>query len=90
MTTHLPPVMQRAFRSPVMLPNTVESLLENAPDDLAQVRLLAASAKESSAWLHALPISSLGLRMDDNTIRVAVGLRLAPLFVVHMLANTVG
>ena len=73
-----------------MLPNTVESLLENAPGDLAQVRLLAASAKESSAWLHALPISSLGLRMDDNTIRVAVGLRLAPLFVVHMLANTVG
>ena len=54
--------------------------LENAPDDLAQVRLLAASAKESSAWLHTIPISSLSLRMDDNTFRIAVGLRLGSTF----------
>ena len=53
-----------------------KSLSENAPDDLAQARLLASSSKVSGARLHALPISSLGLRMDDNTIRVAVGLRL--------------
>ena len=52
------------------------SLLENASDDLARARLLASFSKESGAWLHALPISTLGLRMDDNTIRVAVGLHL--------------
>lgn len=37
--------------------------------------LLAASAKESGDLLmKALPITSRGLRMDDNTVRVAVGL----------------
>ena len=55
---------------------TAESLLENAPDDMARARLLAVSTKESGAWLHALPISSVGLRMDDNTVRVAAGLQL--------------
>ena len=39
-------------------------------------RLLAVSADHSSDWLHALPISSCGLRLSDEAIRVAVGLRL--------------
>lgn len=32
---------------------------------MARARLLPVSGRESSAWLHALPITSLGLRMDD-------------------------
>ena len=66
------------------------SLLENAPDAQSRARLMAASTKESGAWLNALPISSLGLRMDDNTIRESVGFALVPPSVVLMLVSAVG
>ena len=61
-----------------------DSLLETPPDARARARLLASSVRESGVWSNTLPISSLGLRMDDDTIRVAVGLRLgAPLCRPH-------
>ena len=41
-----------------------------------KARLAAVTAKHSGDWLHALPISSCGLRLDDEAVRVAVGLRL--------------
>jgi hypothetical protein len=37
---------------------------------------LAAAAAHSGDWLLAMPITSCGLRLDDETVRVAVGLRL--------------
>ena len=47
-------------------------------DQMHRARFLAASCKESGAgtWLNALPISSLGLRMDDATVRISMGLHL--------------
>ena len=36
----------------------------------------AATAHHSGDWLHALPIASCGLRLDDEAVRVAVALRL--------------
>ena len=55
---------------------TAEALLDNAPDAKTRARLLAAYSKESGAWLNVLPVSSLGLKMEDDTIHIAVGLRL--------------
>ena len=37
---------------------------------------LAATARHSGDWLFALPIASCGLKLDDEAVRVAVGLRL--------------
>ena len=77
---HPPPVAPASHRQKVWdaakVSAMANSLLENAPDAQSRARLMAASTKVSGAWLNALPISSLGLRMDDNTIRVPVGLRL--------------
>ena len=55
---------------------SADRLLQNAKDESDRVRLLAVSTKESGAWLETLPLSSMGLWMDDNTLRVSVGLSL--------------
>lgn len=51
----------------------VNRLFSLHPD---HARLLAVSAPHSSDWLSALPISNCGLRLSDEEVRVAVGLRL--------------
>ena len=68
----------------VLVASVVDNLLETAPNPRACAHLLACSARECGAWLEALPISLLGLHMEDQTIRVAVGLQLgAPLCRPH-------
>ena len=45
-------------------------------EPLHQARLLASQVKNSGAWINAWPITSCGLRLDNEAIRIAVGLRL--------------
>ncbi|XP_055349847.1 uncharacterized protein LOC129596553 [Paramacrobiotus metropolitanus] len=50
--------------------------------------LLAASEKESAAWLHALPAACLGTVVNDEQVRVAVGLRFGlPVVAPHECAG---
>ena len=46
----------------------------STPAQLAS--FLAASSPHSGDWLQAMPISSCGLRLDDEAVRIGVGLRL--------------
>ena len=45
-------------------------------EDRERSRLRASLTATSRAWLQTLPIASVGLRMDDDVVRVAVGLSL--------------
>ena len=43
---------------------------------MIRARLLAAAEPQTASWVQALPVASLGLHLDDDTVRVAVALRL--------------
>ena len=61
-----------------------DQLLLNAEHHVQRARLLASRSSGSGDWLDAMPISSIGLKMDNSTIRIAVGLRLgAPIVHTH-------
>ena len=63
----------------------VETLLDVATDHAVRARLLAACSPGSGDWLDALPLSSVGLKLDNTTIRIAAGLRLgAPIVQPHV------
>ena len=75
-----PPSHSFSHRQPVwdsaIVKASFNALVVFAPDTQSRARLLAVSCPESGAWLHAMPISSVGLWMDDDVIRIAVSLRL--------------
>ena len=53
---------------------TYNTLLNSSPDHCTREWLLVVATKESWAWLSAPPISSVGLCMEDDVIRVTVWL----------------
>ena len=67
--------IQRVWDAPGIAKDKAE-ILAAATTDMDKARLLATSAPHSSDWLFALPVSSCGLRLDNEAVRVAVALRL--------------
>ena len=47
---------------------------QDSPEEKA--RLLAVNSEQASAWLNAIPIPSLGLKLDNTSFRICCGLRL--------------
>ena len=48
-------------------------LLANCTSQIDKARILTTKATHAGDWLNAPPITSIGLRMSNETIRVAVG-----------------
>ena len=69
------PTKQPFWDSPVVLADKalVEASL-NSP--YSRASFLAACHQHSGDWLFAMPIASCGLKLDNEAVRVAVGLRL--------------
>jgi hypothetical protein len=62
-----------------------DMLLESSASLVDRARLLASRSPCSGDWLEALPLSGIGLKMDNATIRIVVGLRLgAPIVRPHV------
>ena len=53
-----------------------EILTNSVSDNVNKARLLVVMAPHSGDWLHALPLSNCGLRLNDSAVHIAVGLRL--------------
>ena len=67
--------IQKAWDGQVTKHNR-ELILSRASTEVDKAILHAASSPHSGDWLHAQPISTVGLRFSDEAIRVAVAHRL--------------
>ena len=67
--------IQKAWDGPVV--SVAQSdLLSRAESSIDQARLLAACAEHSGDWLHAPPITVVGLRLNDEMVRISIATRL--------------
>ena len=69
------PGRQRTWDKPI-IEKTYQQLIEGSDSVGSQARLKAATGNCSGAWLEATPIPSLGTRLNDEAVRIAVSLRL--------------
>ena len=53
-----------------------QQLLDDEEDPVERARLLAVASDHASDWLNAMPIASLGNKLDNQSLRIACGLRL--------------
>ena len=75
--------IQKAWDSPLVNLKK-EKVLSAAQSQAGRARLIAAAAPHSGDFLTAVPCSSVGNRLDDSSLRIAIALRLgAPVCAPH-------
>ena len=74
--------VQRKWDDPCC--KSVAEGLRVGADERTRARLLASCAPGSGVWMNAIPSAPLGLNLDNNSLRIAIGLRLGvPLVMPH-------
>ena len=74
-TVDFPTHIQSKWDQP-LLQKTSSDLFHPLTEKHDQARWRAVTAQHAGDWLHSLPITSCGMRLSDEALRVAVGLRL--------------
>ena len=67
--------IQRTWDAP-LVSRKREEVLSAAQNQAGRARLIAAAAPHSGDFLHPVPCSSVGTRLDDTSLHIAVSLRL--------------
>jgi hypothetical protein len=74
---------QKAWDMP-LVDVAAQRLLSTAPNQVGLARLIAVTAPQAGAFLHAIPCAPIGTRLDDTSLRIAIALRLgAPVCAPH-------
>src|SRR6218665_315038 len=75
MTDAFPPVKQKTWDRP-LIDRDLAEINEHAEGLTNKARLEAARSPHSADWLSAMPVAACGPALDNESVRVAVGLRL--------------
>ena len=79
-----PMVQQCSVRNRPCCQSIAAKLLSKCASSSDRARLLASQSSGSGAWLEALPITSIGLKLDDTSLGIAASLRIgAPVVFAH-------
>ena len=68
--------VQKAWDTPLVSRKLEEVISSAAQTQVGRARLIAAAAPHTGDFLHAIPCSAVGTRLDDTSLRIAVSLRL--------------
>ena len=74
-TDALTPVKQKTWDRP-LIDRDLAEINEHAEGLTNKARLEAARSPHSADWLSAMPVAACGIALDNESVRVAVGLRL--------------
>ena len=73
--SHEHAAIQKVWDLPIVK-SQYAAIMDSVTDAKTKARLLSVSSKGSSAWLNAIPLPNLGLKLSNEQLRISIALRL--------------